>query len=493
MNLPWSPVICIDIVGSTLVLLLACWCAVLARRWSNEKPDDVFRNYLHLLTLAIVIFALSRSFGHLVKQLLLLGGHEATWRHIAPFSGAINSATFVVIFAFGIYFHRFQRVHAEIEYFKNNLEEMIERRTAELNQSKHTLENILNNSNPINITSVNFDLIQANAAYYALWPKSKPGAEKCYESRPGSHCHTDLCPLQQIIDGHEEASHEITKTVNGSPREFIATARAYRDVDGTLLGMVESFQDITLRKRAEQVLIDMDRIKNEFISTAAHELSTPLSAMMGYAELLRDPEAFGTFSDAQKREFLNEVYDRGEALNRIVDDLLDISRIESGNPLPLDRQPTDLVEVLRKKARLFLTADSGHTIRLDLPEQAESTLLRIDRHRIDQALDNLLSNAVKYSPAEKEIFLKARPTCEGWEVRVEDQGRGMNPEQLERVFDKFYRADASNTAAGGLGLGMSIVRQIIEAHGGQIRVESVVGQGTSVIFTLPYDRPQSPG
>ncbi|MCK4508894.1 MAG: PAS domain S-box protein, partial [Desulfuromonadales bacterium] len=588
-------------------------CALLSRQLANKKPDDVFRNYLFLFTLAIVIFALSRSFGHLIKQILLLNDMELTWRRIAPFSGAVNSTTFVVIFAFGIYSHRFQKIHAKVEYYKNNLEKMITVRTEELEKSKNTLENILNNSNPINITAVNFDLLQANDAYYSLWPRTGGETDviKCYESRPGAHCNTDDCPLKQIVEGREEVSNEVSKNIRGKVREFIVTARPFRDVDGKLIGMVESFQEITLRKQAEkamreseerfrqifesnpdpvilakqedgaiidinkafetamgisrsnalghnseelefwadsdtrepfremlqshgefnnyeadfrikdgqtrtglvsarllkvgnepcvllvirdittekaaeQALIEMDRIKSEFISTAAHELKTPLSTMMGYTEFLRDPGEFGGFSKEQKHEFINEIYDRGEALCRIIEDLLDISRIESGNPLPLDLQEIDFMEVLSKNVNLFQANNLGHSFHLDLPDTPANSVLLIDRLRINQPLENLLSNAVKYSPEGTEIVLKARAEREGWEVRVEDQGIGMNQEQLDSIFEKFYRADASNTAISGLGLGMSIVKQIIEAHGGSIRVKSTEGKGTTAIFKLPF-------
>ncbi|NIP99246.1 MAG: HAMP domain-containing histidine kinase, partial [Nitrospinaceae bacterium] len=139
----------------------------------------------------------------------------------------------------------------------------------------------------------------------------------------------------------------------------------FRDVDGRLIGMVESFMDITLRKKAERALVEMDNIKNEFISTAAHELNTPLSSLMGYLEFLRDPEAFGGFTPEQKKDFINEAYDRGEALDLIISDLLDISRIESGKPLPLDLQELDLPDVLRRKARLFLAGKARNRIKLD--------------------------------------------------------------------------------------------------------------------------------
>ncbi len=613
MIVPWGPVVFVDISGTVLMLLISCWCSALSWRLIQKKPDDVFRNYIFLFTLAILFFSVSRSFGHLIKQILLLNDMELIWKQIAPFSGAVNSTAFVVIFAFGISFHRFQKVHSEIEYYKDNLEEMIATRTEELEKSWNTLENILNNSNPINITGVNFDLLRANEAYYSFWPRNTDSSEtnKCYESRPGDHCHTDECPLKLIVEGQKEVTQEVSKNINGEVSDFIVTARPFKDVDGQLIGMVESFQDITLRKQAEkamreseerfrkifesnpdpvilaklqdgtiidtnkafesatgisrdeainhnseelglwtdqgqrkpfremlqnhgevnnyeatfrvkggriktglvsasvlnvneepcillvirdittekaaeQALIEMDRIKSEFISTAAHELNTPLSTMMGYTEFLRSPDEFERFTDEQKHDFINEIYDNGEALSRIIEDLLDVGRIERGAPIPLALQEVDFVQVISQKVKSFRTHHSGHTFLLNLPNEPVMPLLLIDRHRMNQALENLLSNAAKYSPEGKDITISGSEEKDGWEVRIEDRGVGMNPEQLAQIFDKFYRADASNTAISGLGLGMSIVKQVIEAHGGSIRVESVEGQGTTAIFNLSY-------
>jgi len=245
-------------------------------------------------------------------------------------------------------------------------------------------------------------------------------------------------------------------------------------------------RDITTEKAAERTMIKMNRMKSEFISTAAHELNTPLSAIMGYTEFLTDPDEFGGFSEEQKQDFLNEIYGRGEALKRIIEDLLDIGRIEGGHQVTLDLQETELVEVLRKSVDFFRVNDKGHTFRLELPDQPSKTTLFIDRHRVTQVLENLLSNAVKYSPKGKEIVLKGQEDLEGWRISVEDLGIGMNQEQIDRIFDKFYRANASDTAISGLGLGMSIARQIVEAHDGNIQVESTEGEGTTVTFYLPH-------
>lgn len=140
MNVSWTSILVIDVFGSILTLGLSICCAIFAWEWISQKRDDVFRQYIFLLTLAIVCFAISRSFGHLIKQVLLFQGMGQVWKQIAPFSGSINSATFIVIFAFGLYFHRFQKIHHTIEKYQNNLEEMITKRTAELEETNVALQ-----------------------------------------------------------------------------------------------------------------------------------------------------------------------------------------------------------------------------------------------------------------------------------------------------------------------------------------------------------------
>jgi len=243
--------------------------------------------------------------------------------------------------------------------------------------------------------------------------------------------------------------------------------------------------DITTEKEAEQALTKMDKIKSELISTAAHELRTPLSVMMGYTELLIKPETFGEFTDVQKSEFLNDVYEKGESLSLIVDDLLDVSRIESGHPITLNLQESDLTDTLSKTVAFFRAHNVKHTFQLNLPEGFDQLMMLIDRHRINQVLENLLSNAVKYSPTGGNIIVTLSVVSGGYEISVEDKGIGMEQKDIERIFDKFYRADSSNTAIGGFGLGMSIAKQVVEAHGGSIWVESTKGRGSTFTFNLP--------
>lgn len=249
-----------------------------------------------------------------------------------------------------------------------------------------------------------------------------------------------------------------------------------RGPDGAGTGTVTLLRDVT----REQMV---DRMKNEFISIAAHELRTPLTAVLGYAELLADEPVRGPFSSTQKQEFIGQILNRAEALERIINDLLDVGRIETGRPVIVEKVDCDLADLVRKAVDPYRVESHKHAFDLNLPAQPIMTAL--DPGKIGQVLDNLLSNAVKYSPAGGTIRIDCRTPAAGPSVSIADEGIGMTPEQMEHMFDKFYRADASNTAVGGLGLGMGIAKGIVEAHGGRIHVESQLGRGTRVTFELP--------
>jgi PAS domain S-box-containing protein len=242
-------------------------------------------------------------------------------------------------------------------------------------------------------------------------------------------------------------------------------------------GAITVLRDVT-RER------ELDRIKAEFLSVAAHELRTPLTSILGYLEFCMYPDDFGGFSAEQQREFLEEINSKAELLAKLVSDLLDIGRLEAGKPLPMDVQPIDIERLVRKVVEEFRLQSSRHRFEIQLEKNPVGSVLA-DEGKLEQVLENLLSNAVKYSPKDSLVRISGLVGDGAYQVSVEDQGIGMTAEQTARVFDKFYRADFSNTAARGLGLGMSIVRQIVESHGGSIWVESEKDRGTRVNFTVP--------
>jgi len=263
-------------------------------------------------------------------------------------------------------------------------------------------------------------------------------------------------------------------------RETVETVKTpMYDAEGKLVGVLGIARDITQRKLAEESLRESDRIKNEFFTAAAHELRTPLNGIMGFSELMMTDG----LSEEQRKEFLSIVIEKAQHLNDTITDLLNLSRFESGAGLPLNRTIFDVNGVLSGWADQLRQKDFGHCIESRFPKTP--VMLHADRDKVLQALGNLVSNAIKFSAPTSRIRLGGEVVDGRYQVSVEDEGRGIPPEQVPRIFDKFYRGNASSTAPGGLGIGLSVARSIVEAHGGQIHVESEPGRGTRIWFSLP--------
>jgi len=243
---------------------------------------------------------------------------------------------------------------------------------------------------------------------------------------------------------------------------------------------------------ADEMTADLqqsDRMKTEFITTAAHEFRTPLTTIQGYSEYLLSN--IDDISGEDREEFLTYIYDRANSLGNMVEDLLDVARIESGEKLPLNLSLYTVTEVFNQ-LKPFLTTMATHNA-VEIALSNEDTLLNVDKERIGQVLENLIGNALKFSPEGSRVEIQGEPVREDYRISVVDHGIGMTPEQTAKVFDKFYRVDASDTAPAGIGMGMCIAKEIIESHGGGIRLASEPGKGTTVVFTVPLGRDGNTG
>jgi signal transduction histidine kinase len=238
---------------------------------------------------------------------------------------------------------------------------------------------------------------------------------------------------------------------------------------------------------------ELDRLKSEFISVVSHELRTPLTSILGYTELLQARE----FPVNERKELVETVWKQATHLSNLVEDLLNVSRIDAGR-ITLSRWVLSLSQLIRElTAQLNRSLDqSRHRLLLDVSERLPPVYA--DRDRLRQILGNLLSNAIKYSPGGGEIVLHAEvlrtpppgapplPSEPAMLISVRDPGIGIPAEELPRIFERFYRVDNSNTRKiGGTGLGLAITQALIELHGGRIWVESTPGLGSTFFFTLP--------
>jgi PAS domain S-box-containing protein len=241
--------------------------------------------------------------------------------------------------------------------------------------------------------------------------------------------------------------------------------------DGGLVGTVMVLNDISAAK-------ELDRAKDELIAMVSHELRTPLASLVGFTELLLGRE----FSEAQRKHYLETMLDEGRRLTELINDFLDLQRMEGGYKR-LDLGPADLRTLI---ARAVTTAgnDPQTPIEVDLP--GDLPLVMADTNAILQVLINILSNARKYSPGGGAIRVDARVVGEAVEVSIHDHGLGIPAEALPKLFNKFYRVtNADRREISGTGLGLAISRRIIEAHSGRVGVDSGgLGQGSRFYFTL---------
>ncbi|PLX90597.1 MAG: hypothetical protein C0619_09060 [Desulfuromonas sp.] len=295
--------------------------------------------------------------------------------------------------------------------------------------------------------------------------------------------------LDQLTSNKELDNYEANFRIKGQVFTCLLSAQVVTIAAEACILVV--LRDITRIKKAEQALLETDKIRRDFISTAAHELRTPLSVLTGYAELLTSGDSIEKLSDQQRLECLAEIKQKGFVLSDMVDDLLDLSRIDAGLKFGLKYETVQPDRLLRKGLKQFQVQLLDCSFSLDLAEDAEFEI-ECDSQRILQVLENLLSNSVKYSAGQCRTRLSSVHSQDRYEFSVSDSGIGMSAEQIEKVFDKFYRVDSSNTAVAGLGLGLSIVKQIVDAHGGTVAIDSTPGQGTRVTVMLPRRRPKPP-
>jgi two-component system phosphate regulon sensor histidine kinase PhoR len=260
--------------------------------------------------------------------------------------------------------------------------------------------------------------------------------------------------------------------------EFGRLGRTLNETAANLQRTVEQLQ----REHAQ--LEKEERIRKDFVINVSHELRTPLASIQGYTETLLG----GALSDpAYNVRFLGIIHHNVERLARLTEDLLTLSRIEQKRQ-PLDFEPHSLDRLLQDAIDLVRPIAEKSAISIEIEAAPLNAEVWCAREAVDQILSNLLENAIKYTPAGGAIVVGARPAGHFMEVFVRDTGIGIPPEDLPRLFERFYRVDkARSRELGGTGLGLSIVKHLVAAHNGTVRVESVPQQGTAFYFTLPAD------
>jgi PAS domain S-box-containing protein len=301
---------------------------------------------------------------------------------------------------------------------------------------------------------------------------------------------SDELPLVRAMRGENvDAAEVFTRNAKVPDGRLLSiTGRPLRGEDGALRGGVVVFHDITLQKRAQEVLVqakeeadNATKFKDQFLSTMSHELRTPLNAVLGFSDLLAD-ERYGPLNDRQQR-YVSHIHTGGKHLLELITDILDISKIEAGR-MELTLEDVTVASAFTEViSALYPLAEKKSQALL---QQVQPNLhVHADAMRFKQVLMNLVGNAIKFTPEGGRIEMAARHVDNQVRVEVRDNGPGIPPEQQQRIFEAFFRLTEAGSATEGTGLGLAITARLVELHGSKLGIESQPGAGACFYFSLP--------
>ena len=281
------------------------------------------------------------------------------------------------------------------------------------------------------------------------------------------------------LKGEEPGKLETTAEIGGSMRILELQGATVTSEDGKQLGVVAIVNDVTEMR-------NIDKMKSSFVAMASHELRTPLTAIKGFVRTLLDGEEY--FSSADRHEFHTIIDTECDRLRRLIDDLLNTARIESGESLKPNYTRFELLPLVEKVVMIQKAAVTKHQLILDVQNDLPATIIG-DEDKLDQILTNLLNNAIKYSPNGGEIKVTVKNEGEALLFGVQDHGLGIPKDHLTKVFDRFHRVNnEDNRKIYGTGLGLYLVQHLVEqVHLGKVWVESEVGVGSTFWFRIPSE------
>ena len=352
----------------------------------------------------------------------------------------------------------------------NFLSTELQKNIEALSTEKDQLENIITSMTDAVVTfDVHGNVLLINPPARELLKLKTNGSE------PGNREFSALPEIKEQLQNAMTAKMEIKCEIEIGEKAFKVVLAPLRNQDGDIRGIVAVLQDVTKEKRLEM-------LRREFVANVSHELRSPLSLLQGYVEALADGLAE---NEAERQRYLNILLDETLRLRRLVNDLLDLTQMETGN-MNIKFEDISVNELVKRVADRFipLFAEKDKKLILSIPEDLPP--VSGDEDRLQQVMVNLLDNAGKYTPPKGVIEVTVR-TRHGWvDISINDSGSGIPEEELAQIWERFYKVDKARTREdkGGTGLGLAIVKNIIQAHGGEVSVTSKLGSGTTFTVSL---------
>ncbi|MEN8199422.1 MAG: ATP-binding protein, partial [Thermodesulfobacteriota bacterium] len=525
MTFPWQFVIWTDILGALMILILACLCLFSSLDLLKKKRDKHFYHYLFFLCLTLVLFAISRSFGHIVKQALLFSNQEETWRLISPFSGAINSITFILAFSFGLYFDRSRKIYNELEEHKSRLTRLVTNRSKKVHSSNKLLRQQISErtrtekelERTISEFSAVMDTIDygvlfmdnhfqvriANRAFQKMWhiPSSFVEGHRSFRELMSFNRHND------IYDVDEEDFEDFMDEREARVRQGSIPPMELRRRDGMILQYqcivlpddwrMLTYFDLTELKKTQEKLAQSQKMEalGLMAGGVAHDLNNILTGVVAYPDmlLLKLPE------ESSMRKPLETIKASGQRAAKVVEDMLTIARgaatkqeIHCLNNLIKEylKSPEGVKILSRHRSIRIKTALADDLLNISCsPIHIKKCLMNLlinSAESIEKDGSILIETKNQYvsKPVSKNHYLKAG---EYVVLNICDNGKGIGEEDLKHIFEPFYSKKAMGKS--GTGLGLTIVWNTVKEHGGTISVNSNE-QGTCFELYFPVSREQ---
>ncbi len=495
MIVSFVPILAVDMGGSVLMIVFSFLCLGLVRRLRRLDPQNVIWTYLFWVCIALAGFAVSRSAGHILKQVLVLSGHRETWAGIRPFSGAVNSFMFVFVASVTLFFERIwkiyqqitadksalQAAHAALLRLNQNLEGMVQERTAALAVSEQHYRRIFEVSRDmILVVTPQGRIKEINPAGCRMLgfgePDPSPKGERFQEFFEHA---ADWQQLKAAIekDGFVANSEVVLRRLDGSAIRSLVSGSLDGDAADKERSIHFLVRDIEKRLTVREQMAQADRLASigQLSSGIAHEINNPLGVILGYTQLMLRSEPDGS----ERRRDLKTIEKHVRHCKSIVEDLLNFARRSEPKKEAGDIHKTidDVLGFIRQhsgKGRIEFQTDYDRQI----------PPLVMDEKKIKQVLINLLMNARHAVGDSGQIKVSTAylPAARQMEIRVQDSGYGIEEKHLRHIFDPFF---TTKPTGEGTGLGLSVSYGIVKKHGGEILVDSKPGAGSTFTVVLP--------
>ena len=493
MTLTFLPIWIVDVGGAVLMILLSFLCVRYARRLRHRDSENVIWTYLLWVSLALAVFAVSRSVGHILKQVLIASGHPGLWTPMRPYSGAINTMTFVMVGSVTLFFernwatyqkitrdrHALRQAHKNLVYLNQNLEHLVSERTAALASSEQRYRRIFEASKDMIVTtSRDGGILDVNPAGRKMLGLAHKGP---VEHVPFSDFFANPVQWRTIADfvavqGFVGSMEIDLKTVHAVRQRVLLSGSLSTEEGDSIHFLVK---DIEQQHVMREQMAQADKLASigELSAGIAHEINNPLGIILGYTQLMMRHEQ----KDNQRYDDLKTVEKHVRHCKAIVEDLLNFARTSKPRKERLDIHAIvdEVAQFIQQHAR---TGD----IRIEKVYDSAMVPLLLDEKKMKQVLINLVMNAVHAIEGKGIITVRTKLLEDGGRasICIEDTGCGIDEKNQARIFDPFF---TTKPTGEGTGLGLSVSYGIIRNHGGEISVKSRPGEGTVFTISLPVN------